>query len=71
MEGKVNLKSHRRFITCTCCGKKIYEGQNVYKVAGIIYTCCSASCLAYSMLNYNVYTLDDEFLKEQGEEWEG
>ena len=60
----------RKFITCSNCGKKIYEGEDVVFQDGIIYRCCSSACLANLMLNISCRTLNDEFMTSQEEEWE-
>lgn len=60
----------RKFITCSNCGKKIYEGEDVVFQDGIIYRCCSSACLANLMLNISSRTLNDEFMTSQEEEWE-
>ena len=61
----------RKFITCSNCGKKIYEGEDVVFQDGIIYRCCSSSCLANLMLNLSYSTLDDDFMTRREEEWDG
>lgn len=48
-----------RYITCSACGKKIYEGEDVYFKEGFIYQCCSLECLAKCLVNYEVDTLND------------
>ena len=61
----------RKFITCSNCRKKIYEGEDVVFQDGIIYRCCSSSCLANLMLNISYSTLSDDFMSRREEEWDG
>lgn len=63
-------KKSKRFIRCSNCNAKIYDGDIVFKVPGIIYNGCSRGCLASLMLNVHPYILGDTFVKEDGEEWE-
>lgn len=61
----------RRYITCDNCGRKIVEGKRVVYTPGIVYNCCSASCLAQLMLDVRAMTLDDAYVEAGGIEWEG
>ena len=61
----------KRYITCDNCGNRILEGQRVVYTPGIIYNCCSASCLAMLMLDVRTMTLDDAYVDADGIEWEG
>lgn len=61
----------RKFITCSNCGKKIYEGEEVVFAEGICYRCCSPHCLANLMLNISYSTLNDDFMTRREEEWDG
>ena len=37
-------------VTCSCCGRKIPKGKQIYFVPGYIYECCSAECLLDAMV---------------------
>lgn len=63
-------KNLRRFVLCDNCGKKIYEGSKCVVENGLIYICCSHSCLAHIRLNCVTKTMDNEMLESQGLEWE-
>lgn len=63
-------KKVKRFIRCSNCDAKIYDGDIVFKVPGIIHNCCSRGCLASLMLNVRPYVLGNTFVEEEGEEWE-
>ena len=61
-----------RHIRCSACGKKIYEGGDVFVKEGLIYQCCSLECLARCLINYNVYELNDYTVKNILQtKWEG
>lgn len=60
-----------KYITCDCCGRRIHEGDDVYYTSGIVYQCCSASCLAHMMIDVRSETLSDEYTERELIEWEG
>ena len=60
-----------KYITCDCCGRRIHEGDDVYYTSGIVYQCCSASCLAHMMIDVRRETLSDEYTERELIEWEG
>lgn len=41
-------------IVCDVCGKRIAKRRPIYKVRGLTYTCCSASCLLYATTPYYI-----------------
>lgn len=61
----------KRYIVCNNCGRKIVEGERVVYTPGIIYNCCSVSCLAMLMLDVRAMTLDDAYVEADDIEWEG
>lgn len=64
-------KSGLRYVTCDNCGSKIHEGDSIYHAPGIIYQCCSSSCLlARLMLDVRHDVLDSNYTDREGIEWE-
>lgn len=60
----------RRYITCDCCGEKIYEGSIVHKHEGLCGLYCSARCyLESAPINYKVTRLTDDDVETTGAEW--
>lgn len=57
-----------KYLECDHCGARIYEGAQVYHVDGLVYTCCSASCLLDLITNYQCTTLNE--LTAHTNEWE-
>lgn len=64
-------KSRLRYVTCDNCGDKIHEGNSVYYTPGLVYHCCSVSCLADLMIDVRQDTLDDTYMDQSEVEWEG
>lgn len=60
----------KRFVYCDGCGKKIYDGDRCVEEEGIIYICCSYSCLAKIRLNCRTRIVNDELLEDHSWEWE-
>lgn len=60
----------KRYITCDCCGEKIYEGSIVHKHEGLCALYCSARCyLESAPINYKVTRLTDDDVETTGAEW--
>lgn len=57
------------YIRCTSCGKKIFQGSEIYHISGYIYKCCSAECLLHSVTSYRVSVLQDPFVDDSRIKW--
>lgn len=65
-----SIDKSNKYLRCSYCNKKMYEGDTVVKVPGIVYNCCSFSCIAKLMLDTRQYELSDKVMEEIDEEWE-
>lgn len=48
------MKKNLTPIKCDCCGKRIIKGRPIYRKPGLVYMCCSASCLLDAVTPYYV-----------------
>ena len=52
-------------IICSACGKEIKLGEIVYRVEGLIYKCCSPSCLLSAVQYVVAQELTQELIDEE------
>ena len=60
----------RRYIECSNCGERIYEGDIIHKEEGLCGLYCSARCYLNSVpVNYRQKRLTDKEVDLSGSEW--
>lgn len=60
----------RRYIECSNCGERIYEGDIIHKEEGLCGIYCSTQCyLESAPTNYKETTLTDEEVDLCGDVW--